>query len=200
VPCGLADPGLWEIEIELVERGAQRKGPEPAPIVLDAWIERDDPGEGGPGERSYFINQGPEDDQDTLSSIATGGGTIVAGGFNRGTGVDAPYGSVGPQRPGIEQRFVLAACEEDDINPTIAAAATRSSEVYRMNGTSVAAPVLARRVFNRLVELGELRNAAPALTWREPFRLDWPRELKKMVDAEQAKGLGQALLKLRSED
>jgi hypothetical protein len=49
---------------------------------------------------------------------------------------------------------VLAACELDAESPHILAAATRSGETMRMSGTSVAAPVLARRLFNAMVKQG----------------------------------------------
>ncbi|HSI55999.1 MAG TPA: hypothetical protein VLA16_00490, partial [Ideonella sp.] len=45
----------------------------------------------------------------------------------------------------------LAPCEEDAWQPTLQAAAVRSTETHRMNGTSVAAPIVARRLYNLLV-------------------------------------------------
>ena len=69
---------------------------------------------------------------------------------------------------------MLAACEEDELDPTIAAAATRSGEVYRINGTSVAAPVLARRLYNHMVKLG--KRMPPQMV----SRAEWPALLKEL--------------------
>ncbi len=165
VPGALADPGLWEIEIQLVGAAAKDLGP----IVVDAWIERDDPGWSQPEQRAHFLDQNAEDDANTLSSLATGPLTLVVGAFNLDSGQTAAYSSRGPQRFGVEQRFVLAAAEEDEQQPTITAAAIRSGEVVRLNGTSVAAPVLTRRVFNRM------REGPPVP------QSDWPSELTKLI-------------------
>jgi len=168
VPGPLADEGLWEVEIRLVGKKAKDAGP----VKVQAWIERDDPGWAAPAARPSFVDQLANDDSNTLSSLATGQLTLAAGGFNRDTGRPAAYTSRGPQRQGSRQRLLLAACEEDEQQPTLAAAATRSGEVFRMNGTSVAAPVLARRVFNRMA------GGPPVAT------ADWPTELQNLVAAQ----------------
>lgn len=159
----LAEPGVWEIEIELVE--SDPTGPEPI-VRLQAWIERDDPGLLQDGVRSYLLDQLADDEYNTLSSLATGRHTIVAGGFNIATGQEAPYSSTGPQRQSTQDLMVLAACEDDEVTPSVAAAASRSAEVFRMNGTSVAAPVLARRLLNRMMKSPVLRKAWPAVLRR----------------------------------
>lgn len=163
VPCALAEPGVWEVEVQW--QGAPDTDAGRAGVVLDAWIERDDPARNGGTERPRFLDQDRDDERDTLSSIASGGGTLRVGGFNLATGQAAPYSAMGPVGSGIPN--VLAACEEDETSPFIAASATRSSEVVRLNGTSVAAPVLTRRLYNVMRQHGpftaiELREVA---TW-----------------------------------
>ena len=139
VDCRLAEPGLWEIEYRLAT--ADQKDP----VELNAWIERDDPVRGTVAQRTHFIDQTDEDEHNTVSGIATGASTLKAGGYNLGSGRAAPYSAL--PRKGQTALTVLAACEEDLVQPNVLGAATRSSETYRLNGTSVAAPVLARRLY-----------------------------------------------------
>jgi hypothetical protein len=73
---------------------------------------------------------------------------LRAGGFNLATGLMTAYSALGEGDGPLPD--VLAACEEDEESPSIMATATRSGEAMRMNGTSVAAPVLARRLFNAM--------------------------------------------------
>lgn len=145
VSCSLAEAGLWEVELRL----ASDKAGAGDRVELDAWIERDDPVRSTPGGRTRFLDQEEDDEQNTLSGIATGRHTIKAGGFNRGTGRPTAYSSL-PVSGGANELTVLVACEEDEHSPSIAAAATRTCEVYRMNGTSVSAPMLARLLYNRM--------------------------------------------------
>lgn len=139
VDCRLAEPGLWEIEYRLATAD------QTAPIELNAWIERDDPVRGTVAQRTHFIDQTDEDEHNTVSGIATGASTLKAGGYNLSSGRAAAYSSL--PRKGQAALTVLAACEEDLVQPNVLGAATRSSETYRLNGTSVAAPVLARRLY-----------------------------------------------------
>ncbi len=169
VPGALADAGLWEIELKLSAGQTEA-------VVVDAWIERDDPVRGSRAERTRFIDRDDTDEHHTLSGMATGKLTYKAAGFNRATGRPAPYSSLpAPELQGAaaDPRLVLAACEEDPLQPTMAAAATRSVDVYRMNGTSVAAPVLARQLYNGMVDKG--RSAEPPAVSRS--RAAGPRAL-----------------------
>ena len=143
-PGPLVPAGRWEIEIRLEPND---KATDAAAVTIDAWIERDDPGDSGVGVQSTFADVQLDDDQETLSSLATGQYTIAVGGFRRSDGMPASYSSVG-SRP---LPVVYAACEEDEWQKGIRAAAVRSNETFRMNGTSVAAPVLARRIYNWMV-------------------------------------------------
>jgi hypothetical protein len=154
-PAGLdvptADAGEWEIELALQPDPLRTQAPPGLSVVVDARIERDDPGQNPGAGEHRFVDQDVDDDTDTLSSLATGTLTIAVGGFRLSDRRPTAYSAVGPQRgPGSPRPLVLAACEEDAVNPNIAATAVRSGEVFRMNGTSVAAPALARRLFNAM--------------------------------------------------
>lgn len=186
----LARPGRWEIEVCGDCDAAEFE------VAIEAWIERDDPGDAGAGWQTRFASTEREDERNTLSSIATGIHTIVAGGFRIGDGRAAPYSS----RPGAPRRpwqvpLVYAACEEDAETPSIAAAAVRSNDVYRMNGTSVAAPALARRLFNQLAGAREpiarrCVSPAPDEVWED----DWKAVVEDLARRPQS------LVKLRCDD
>lgn len=159
VPCATVEAGLWEIEVELHRSPDDTNAAgDPPAVVIHARIERDDPGQSAGAGLSRFLDQDFHDDRDTLSSLASGRHTIVAGGFRRSDRREADYSAIGPQRDREEGLMVLAVCEEDDVNPNIAATAVRSGEVFRMNGTSVAAPVLARRLFILMKECDVIRS------------------------------------------
>ena len=145
VNCALAEPGLWEIEFRLAD-----KRPAANPVDINAWVERDDPVRGRESSRTRFIDQDEDDVRNTLSAMATGKLTYKAAGFNLQSGLATGYSSL-PKAAVKDTRLVQVACEEDLIQPTVQATATRTGEVFRMNGTSVAAPVLARRLFNEMV-------------------------------------------------
>jgi Subtilase family len=203
IACALSVPGVWEIELRLVASaaaaagGAQSTLPATAVdvcVTVNARIERDDPGQNAGAALHRFVDQDADDELDTLSSLATGQHTVVAGGFRLSDGRPTPYSALGPQRwstltdtaaavraLGGALPLVLAACEEDDNNPTVAAAAIRASEVFRMNGSSVAAPVLARQLFNvmakrKLVRRAQWAEVLQALC-RDPSGLvRWPND------------------------
>ncbi|WP_181179247.1 S8 family serine peptidase [Methylibium rhizosphaerae] len=140
----LNEPGLWEIEVGLEHEKSDTK------VTFDAWIERDDPGEStgfDQGAQPCFIGLDRDDEYNTLSSIATGSKAFVVGGYRWSDASPASYSSLPSlDRPGSP--MLLAPCEEDAMSPGIVAAAVRSNDVHRMNGTSVAAPVVTRRLFN----------------------------------------------------
>ncbi len=167
VDCRLAEAGLWELEFRLANMNQDVN------VELNTWIERDDPVRGTVGGRTHFLDQTDDDELNTLSGIASGDSTLKVGGFNLGSGCAAAYSSL--PRKGHAALTVLAACEEDLVQPNVLAAATRSSEVYRLNGTSVAAPVLARRLYNHMVAL-KRSNPRGAVS-----RGEWSDLLKKLA-------------------
>lgn len=166
-----APHGVWEITVN------NNTG---AAIDVDAWIERDNPalGEKGPPRQSRFVrdpacvvNTG------TLNSVGTGSKTIVVGGYYaRGRfpsdtyGVSrlsevARYSSSGPGHPGTgyDGPDVSAPSDESPVLHGLRAAANRSGTTFRMDGTSVAAPVVTRRIANMLGQvlpppLGQVRK------------------------------------------
>ncbi|MGZ5150443.1 MAG: S8 family serine peptidase [Burkholderiales bacterium] len=88
----------------------------------------------------------------TINSIATGEEPTVVGGFRRSDGAAVPYSSSGPalqSAGGQPPKAVpdLSAASEDSVGcHGILAAGTRSGSVVAINGTSVAAPSVTRRI------------------------------------------------------
>jgi len=138
-------------------------------LNLDARIERDSPalGDRGPSRQSYFADGKAASHAaraKTLNSVATGSQSIVVGGYfakgkyfqetangNRLTEV-APYSSSGPGHPGAgyDAPDVSAPSDESPVMRGLRAAANRSGTSVRLTGTSVAAPIVTRRVANML--------------------------------------------------
>jgi hypothetical protein len=158
--CPAAPHGVWEIE---VRNTGERS------ITFDAWIERDNPalGDAGPRRQSYFVDDreapGCIDRGRTLNSVATGAATYVVGGYyGRGsffhdhdiahaTSVSR-YSSSGPGRELdlLDGPDVGAPADESPVLHGLCATGNRSGTAFRMDGTSVAAPLMARRVANTL--------------------------------------------------
>jgi hypothetical protein len=93
----------------------------------------------------------------TLSGIATGKHTYVVGAYRRlpapDTGTPAFYSSMGPVSGGSRLRNapdLLAPSEDSLALHGVAVAGTRSGSVVTMNGTSVAAPQVARWLADRV--------------------------------------------------
>ena len=165
----LADAGTWEVEARLSGAGPS------AAVAIDAWVERDDPRPFSGLHQTRFIGLEPGDADDTLSSIATGNHTLVVGGFRSSDGTMTSYSSIGPRfKPQMPLTYAL--CERDSLDAGVRAAAVRSGETLLMNGTSVAAPVMARRVYNLMAQAMQAKGAAP---------LGWPglaAELKALAE------------------
>lgn len=142
----LNDAGVWEIEVALLpSAGAADE------VTLDAWVERDDPGEFGAGAAPCFMGLDRDDQHHTLSSLATGKHTIVVGGYRLDDGLPASYSSLPDIKTPGTPNMIYAPCEESAENASLPGAAVASNDVARMSGTSVAAPVVARRLFNALM-------------------------------------------------
>jgi hypothetical protein len=164
VPSPVAEPGLWEVELSLMRDGSAARPASAPKVEVNAWIERDDPGQNAGASPHEFVDQDFKDDENTLSSLATGPHTLAVGGFRRDDSRACEYSSVGARGVGkARQPAILAVCEEDEISEGILASAVRSGEVWRMNGTSVAAPALARRVFEAIVYGGPIGRG----DWKE---------------------------------
>jgi hypothetical protein len=149
-------------------------------ISFNAYAERDNPalGDKGPRRQSHFIHsQYPKtgvaqqpcvDDSDNpspikrmgaLNNIATAAKVLVVGGYVEKTRQIAHYSACGPGRgkaslnAGVD---VLAPSDATPLLKGVRSFASRSGTTFRMNGTSVAAPVVTRKVATLL------RSATPA--------------------------------------
>jgi hypothetical protein len=152
-------PGLWELEVALLTNDKQS-------VVFDAWIERDDPNRfnTSPGAaQCAFVGLDAEDTSNTLSSLATGSRTVVVTGYRWSDGLLADYASLpAVDAPPRALPLMAAPCEEDLFKPGIRACAVRSGDSHLMGGSSVAAPVLARRLFNHWLDLPAAQRVVSA--------------------------------------
>lgn len=155
--------GDWTIAVDGIPENAE----------VHAYVARTDPNMGvRPGaKRSQFVDSDWEQTRSaqaggspidrefdqtgslihrfgTLNGIATGKKhrIHVAGGFVLASGRKAPYSSAGPPRGGPREGpdYVLP-CDEDAVLTGIRAGGNRSGSVFRLIGTSTAAPQLARQ-------------------------------------------------------
>jgi len=204
----LAPHGLWRI--------ALWPGDIAPDEVVHARIQRDDSLPNYPlrGRQSFFEDSAyvrfdavgrplavdptnpasPIRREGTLSPFATGDapdGVIVAGGWVRRSGEMAPYSSGGPAsapstRGGPDAALVA---EDSLVLGGVIGAGSQSGSLVAMNGTSVAAPQLARWIALRLLvgmptdrqavgqeaavqEAGFPQAAAPPPEWRGAGRMD----------------------------
>ena len=153
----VAPYGRWEIK---VSAGQRLKVGE-----IHAWCERDVPPFGGLGvpRQAYFTPTSTSriDTDGTLNSIAHGHEVVVVGGQILGSGA-AAYSGTGPGRgltgkqrnPGraaahnhLRGPETLAASDESTGAPGLLAAAVYGSDKLRMAGTSMAAAVMTRQLF-----------------------------------------------------
>jgi hypothetical protein len=158
-----APPGVWFVDV--VNTGS-------AAVVVEGWIWRDGHGTRRPrGRQSYFddanyvrfdafsypLEYDPVPHPSyvvragTLSGIATGERSFVVGGYRRMgpplTGTPASYSSMGLVSGGPRTRpapDLLAPSEDSLVCHGVLTAGTRSGSTVTMNGTSVAAPQVAR--------------------------------------------------------
>ena len=170
-----APPGVWTINIKNVSLTKHRQ--------VDAWVEGDDAPYGYPrrGRQSYLddgryqqfdeagfvLESDPPDSCPTkwagsINAIATGKQPIVIGGLIRKELRPAPYSAGGPITmpagaiPPVHRDGPDALCTSDDsiVHGGVLAAGSRSGSLVAMNGTSVAAPLIARIVADSLATSG----------------------------------------------
>jgi hypothetical protein len=161
-----AEHGDWKIKVTGIG----------APAHVHAYVARSDPNMGvrTGAKRSYFVDHNWELNQSAVAGGKYGGGEFdkagsliqregtlngittdkdaklhVAGGYIIANGRKSPYSSAGPARssPRIGPDVVLP-CDESYALQGMRAGANRSGGVFRLIGTSVAAPQLARYVAN----------------------------------------------------
>jgi hypothetical protein len=187
----LAPSGTWTVELQNRSLGAGD--------LIEAWVQRDDTPFGfrQRGRQSFldapcyrrFDEQGREivrdEDQPpchvrragSTNAIATGEKPVVVGGFVLKEGRLAKYSSRNSEGAAPVPRY-LAPSDDSEVYLGVLAAGTRSGSLVAMNGTSVAAPQVARRIANELVGGG---GGAPPPgnpkigpgDWPEPGPGDW---------------------------
>jgi len=136
--------GEWQIEVTSDSAD---------PVELDAWVERDDPLFGTSADWPRFFGDGVSV-EGTINTLATGKHTLIAGAMRHNNRSESPYSAHGPLRGSQKSHAVptvLVAADESAARPGVLAAAVRSGESHRMSGTSVAAPTLARLLFNKMM-------------------------------------------------
>ncbi|WP_088281780.1 S8 family serine peptidase [Ideonella sp. A 288] len=161
------------------------------PCVVDAWAERDEPvhppwndfPRWRVGRAGVTTHPVPPTAQGTLNTLATAQHVLVAGALVKASRRPSPYSSLGPPRggprlaAGLPTPNVLAAADASTQLPGVRAAAVRGGDTVRMRGTSVAAPTLARQLFNAMV-------ASPQPVQRG----DWQVLIDGLADPLQADG------------
>lgn len=164
-----APSGTWRVKVKNVTAKKLR---------LHAWIQRNDREFVGlPGARQShfeddayerFDRKGRAQLEDngsyirrecTLNGIATGRRTIVIGAYRRSDGKPAPYSALGPANP-RKGPDALAVGDDYPALRGVRAAGTRSGSTFVMNGTSVAAPQVTRRIAKKMVENASADQAA----------------------------------------
>lgn len=156
--------GVWSIKVTANITDASQ-------VVVDAWVERDDPmpwQSGQPQCRLLTSSVGRDIDQKdeendvvkrarTGNSLAYGKQPIVVGGYvvhsastSRQSDVVlsafSAAGNLAGEGAGV--RAYIAPSDESDALDGIWAASNRSDTLAKMNGTSVAAPQVARQLLN----------------------------------------------------
>jgi hypothetical protein len=163
----VAPVGTYEIEI-------RHTGGLAAGDIVHAWVARDDtlPGFPQAGRQSFFNNRDYErfdyagrdleidnaslvKRESTINAIATGASPIVMGGYLGRETVLAKYSAAGSKTVQPPRRPDAATVSDDSrVHGGVLAAGTRSGSVIAMNGTSVAAPQIARRIADDLANGG----------------------------------------------
>lgn len=153
---------------------------------VHAWVERDDPLRGASDDWPRFIGAGVSE-EGTINTLATGRHSLVAGALVHNNGTEAPYSAHGPRRGSPAVHAVptaLAAADESAARPGILAAAVRSGESHRMSGTSVAAPTLARLLFNEMMRSPQpIGREAWSTDLVDKIARDYPHMVRRPVKA-----------------
>jgi hypothetical protein len=172
----VAPSGIWTITLGNVSLKPDG--------LVEAWIQRDDTPYGFPrrGRQSYFdhacyerfdhggrvIEHDSEPEQGpciikragSMNAIATGARTVIVGGYVRNSRKPAEYSAGGPVADRWPRRGPSTSAVSDDsrVLRGALAAGTRSGSVVTLNGTSVAAPQVARAKADELAGLGPDRK------------------------------------------
>ncbi len=170
-PAPLAPSGRWQIEVTPDQIATDE--------AVQVWIERDDtlPGFRSGGRQSYFNNgdyvrfdkygaplavdpagtDSPIRRAGTLSGFACGPSPLVIGALVQSNGDMSDYSAAGPITPPRGQAVADrtgpdASARGDDslVRQGVISAGSRSGSAVRLNGTSVAAPRVARFTANSM--------------------------------------------------
>jgi len=148
-PGPLAPAGRWDIELRCAGKA----------IEVDACIEWDQIGELSPADRrTAWAGIEPGDLDESLSSLVHGQRSLVVGAMRRG-GVEAL--AMSGRSSSSRKPHLLAVAEESASQPGIHAAAVASGERFLAGGTSTAAAVVTRRVYNLLRRQPSLHGVTP---------------------------------------
>lgn len=153
-----APNGMWKIRLAV--------GKDQEPVAFDAWIQRDEATPYTPygARQSYFsstrprlhatvddVEEDPVKRRGTGNSVAHGRLPIVVGACYALSGRPSPYTAAGMTVVKGDRRCwpdLVAPGDLSEPMPGLSAAGTVSGSTVRMNGTSVAAPQVARAVLN----------------------------------------------------
>jgi subtilisin family serine protease len=127
-----APAGTWKVNLKNVGTRS---------VTFHAWIERDDRGRNPQAEQSCFADSDAVE-EGTLGGLCTGSGPIVVGAYNSATGALETYSSAGPTVDGRQKPDICAPGASDPNGFGILAAAARTANPARLNGTSMSAPVV----------------------------------------------------------
>ena len=196
---GGAPHGVWTVSLS---NAADR------PVAFEAWVERDDPpfAEHGPRRQSHFVDNGEGwiSGQNTLNSVATGESPIVVGGYRLVDDGVAAYSAAGAPRD-LGKKPTLVAPSDDGIAlPGLRAAGNRSGSSSRMDGTSVAAPIVTRLIANALAATGPAGRVYSAAEIKQALRAQAtpadppPDPEHASVKADQALRVGSGWIRRRS--
>lgn len=166
VPGELAPSGVWTLRLENVSTAAVDP--------VHAWIQRDDTPFGYPvrGRQSFFDagcyvrfdRHGREIEEDShpeqgachvkragsINAIATGAEPVVAGGYLRNELEFARYSAGGTEDAAFRRPDAALVSDDSKVHAGVLAAGSRSGSLVAINGTSVAAPQLARWIADEL--------------------------------------------------
>lgn len=200
----LSPSGTWKLELKDVDGGLVGQS-------VNAWIQRDDTLYGFPlrGRQSYFddpryvrfdrtghplegdAGDSPVKREGTINAIATGNATakkyspLVAGGYLRKEMKAAIYSSAGALARPPRWPDAMAPSDDSQVHAGVLAAGSLSGSRVPMNGTSVAAPQVARLVADDLAA-GGLGNGAMIQTRAAADEAAYPPGTRAQPPAERS--------------
>lgn len=133
-----APAGLWDVELRALGSAIQ----------VDACLEWDEISELTPeGERTAWLEQRQIDLDESLGSLCYGERTLVVGACRQTDGEELPYSSRSLK---LKRPALLAASEFSESQPGLYAAGVREGSRFLAGGTSNAAAMVTRRLYNLL--------------------------------------------------